>query len=194
MILSERGLVRSIKQAYKRSGCTIISTGEQITIYTDDWYVRADWDKFPIKALAAIVECMGTLPTTADALAIMAGQEPQVVMPEAVGQDVASWEGGEDERDPVTMVPVLYQGFQLFQKLGGGSCYGISASMLAIVERDIAQYKEAARKGETRLYWRHDGELAILAAIRPPATYWARDWERAAWEAMETVDLHRKQE
>ena len=193
MILSESGLVRSIKQAYKRSGCTIISTGEQITIYTDDWYVRADWDKFPRKALTAIVECMGMLPATSDALAVMAGEEPQVVMPEVAGQDVASWETGEDEADAVTMVPVLFQGYQLYQTDGGGACYGVAAPLLSIVERDVAQYKEATRKGERRLYWSHDGELVILGAVRPTGAYWEKDWVSTAWAAMETVDLHRKE-
>ena len=99
MIINERGLVRNIKQAYKRSGYTIISTGDQVTLFTEDWYVRADWDKFPRKALAAIVECMGMLPATSDALAVMAGEEPQVVMPEVAGQDVTSWVAGEDEAE-----------------------------------------------------------------------------------------------
>lgn len=193
MIINERGLVRNIKQAYKRSGYTIISTGDQVTLFTEDWYVRADWDKFPRKALAAIVECMGMLPATSDALAVMAGEEPQVVMPEVAGQDVASWETGEDEADTVTMVPVLFQGYQLYQVDGGGACYGVVAPLLSIVERDVAQHKEATRKGERRLYWSHDGELVILGAVRPTGAYWEKDWVSTAWAAMETVDLHRKE-
>lgn len=193
MIINERGLVRNIKQAFKRSGYTIISTGDQVTLFTEDWYVRADWDKFPRKALAAIVECMGMLPATSDALAVMAGEEPQVVMPEVAGQDVASWEAGEDEVDTVTMVPVLFQGYQLYQVDGGGACYGVAAPLLSIVERDVAQHKEATRKGERRLYWSHDGELVILGAVRPTGAYWEKDWVSTAWAAMETVDLHRKE-
>lgn len=193
MIINERGLVRNIKQAFKRSGYTIISTGDQVTLFTEDWYVRADWDKFPRKALAAIVECMGMLPATSDALAVMAGEEPQVVMPEVAGQDVASWETGEDEADTVTMVPVLFQGYQLYQVDGGGACYGVAAPLLSIVERDVARHKEATRKGERRLYWSHDGELVILGAVRPTGAYWEKDWVSTAWAAMETVDLHRKE-
>ena len=185
--------MRNIKQAFKRSGYTIISTGDQVTLFTEDWYVRADWDKFPRKALAAIVECMGMLPATSDALAVMAGEEPQVVMPEVAGQDVASWETGEDEADTVTMVPVLFQGYQLYQVDGGGACYGVAAPLLSIVERDVAQHKEATRKGERRLHWSHDGELVILGAVRPTGAYWEKDWVSTAWAAMETVDLHRKE-
>lgn len=193
MIINERGLVRNIKHAYKRGGYTVISSGDQVTLFTEEWYVRADWDKFPRKALAAIVECMGTLPTTSDALAIMEGEEPQVVMPEVAGQDVAYWETGEDEPGAVTMVPVLFQGYQLYQGDGGGACYGVAAPLLGIVDRDIAEHKGATRKDERRLYWSHDGELVILGAVRPTGSYWEKDWISTAWAAMETVDLHRRE-
>ena len=61
------------------------------------------------------------------------------------------------------------------------------------MERDVAQHKEATRKGERRLYWSHDGELVILGAVRPTGAYWEKDWVSTAWVAMETVDLHRKE-
>lgn len=190
MIINEKGLVRNIKYAYKREGYCIIGTREQITLFTDGWYIRADWDKFPRKALAAIVECMGTLPTTPDALAILAGEEPQVVMPEVVAKEVEAWETGEKAAEAVTMVPMMYQGYQLYQAPDGGPCYGVQARTLSMVERDIAEWKDAHTMDENRLHWSHDGELVILGAIRPTASYWTRDWERTIWSAMESVDLH----
>lgn len=151
MIINEKGLVKNIKRSYKRSGFTIISTGEQITLFTESWYVRADWDKFPRKALAAIVECMGTLPTNSDALVILEGSDPQTVMPEVIGQDVCGWEAGEGQEESVTIVPVMYQGYQLYQKHGGGACYGVAAHLLSLVERDVAVNKDATVRGEVRM-------------------------------------------
>lgn len=41
------------------------------------------------------------------------------------------------------------------------------------------------------LAWSHDGETVMLGAIRK--TTWAWDWERTVWEALESVDLHKKE-
>lgn len=194
MIINEQGLVRAIKRAYKNGGFTIINHGGQVTAYTDGWYVRVDWDKLPRKALAAIVECMGTLPATPEALAIEKDMEPQVVMPEQVGQEIADWEAGEDEPGAYTVTPARYADAILYQEAGGGACYGVRESDLAIVDVDVRKNKEATRKGAGRIYWSHDGELVILEAIRPAGAYWTRDWEKKIWEAFESVDLHRQPE
>ena len=40
MIIDESGLVRAIKAAYKSDGYCVLNHGEQVTIYTDGWYIR----------------------------------------------------------------------------------------------------------------------------------------------------------
>lgn len=194
MIINERGLVKNIKAAYKHGGFNVMNNGQQLTLYTDTWYVRVDWDKFPRKALATLVECIGTLPSTNEVLAVMDKEEPQAVMPDVVGQDVASWETGENAEGSISMVPMIYQGYQLYQADYGGACYGVAVNVLNIVERDIAEHKNASRKGKTRILWEHDGELAILGVIRPTESYWTRDWEQTVWAALEAVDLHKKKD
>lgn len=152
MIINEKGLVRALKLAYKQGGYTILNNEEEITVYTEDWYLRSDWDKFPRKVLATIVEHMGTLPTSADALRIHAGDEPQVVMPEIVGQDVSAWVSGDADQS-VTIVPIMVQGLQLYQEEGGGNCYGVRPTSLGIVERDVAVRKDADVTEGKRLSW-----------------------------------------
>ena len=49
----------------------------------------------------------------------------------------------------------------------------------------------AAISGGRALTWSHDGETVMLGAIRK--TTWAWDWERTVWEALESVDLHKKE-
>ena len=193
MIINEKGLARALKLAYKHGGYTLIANGEQIILFTEGWYLRCDKDKFPRKALATIVEHMGTPPTTADALSIADGEEPQVVMPEVAGQDVSSWESGQAE-ETASMVPFIVWGMQLYQVAdGAGPCYGVDPVALAVTERDIAGQAAAAVLGDGRLKWEHDGETVIVGAVRPAGRYWDRPWQQEVWAALEAVDLHRKE-
>uniref|UniRef100_UPI0026F229E2 hypothetical protein n=1 Tax=Desulfovibrio piger TaxID=901 RepID=UPI0026F229E2 len=113
MIINEKGLVKALKSAYKRGGYTISNDGQNVALYTEGWYLRAAWDKFPRKALATIVEHMGTLPA-AEALVIMDGYDPQVAIPEVVGDDIAKWIAGEPDKR-AKIVPVTVGVLQLFQ-------------------------------------------------------------------------------
>lgn len=193
MIINESGLVKALKRAYKREGYTLINSGEQITLYTETWYVRADWDKFPVKALATIVEHMGALPTSADALNIRDKEEPQVVMPEMVGSEISGWFTAGAETC-ATMVPMTFMGQQVYQTKDDGACYAVDALDLDMVERDVAALKEATVREEKTMLWNHEGELVMLHAARPTEVYWAKPWVKEIWAALESVDLHRQDE
>lgn len=64
-------------------------------------------------------------------------------------------------------------------------------ALAIIVERVTAEMGTAAISGGRALAWSHDGETVMLGAIRKTA--WAWDWERTVWEALESVDLHKKE-
>lgn len=168
MIIEEKGLVKAIKAAYRHSGYTVLNQGGEVTIYTEGWFVRCLWTKLPRKALAIIVEHMGMIPD----------------------DDVAGWMGGE-AASMASYVPVTFRGYQLFQEVNGRQAYGVDPTALAIVERATAEMGTAAISGGRALTWSHDGETVMLGAIRK--TTWAWDWERTVWEAMESVDLHKKE-
>ena len=80
---------------------------------------------------------------------------------------------------------------KLFQEVNGRQAYGVDPTALAIVERVTAEMGTAAISGGRALAWSHDGETVMLGAIRK--TTWAWDWERTVWEALESVDLHKKE-
>ena len=168
MIIEEKGLVKAIKAAYRHSGYTVLNQGGEVTIYTEGWFVRCLWTKLPRKALAIIVEHMGMIPD----------------------DDVAGWMGGE-AASMASYVPVTFRGYQLFQEVNGRQAYGVDPTALAIVERVTAEMGTAAISGGRALAWSHDGETVMLGAIRK--TTWAWDWERTVWEALESVDLHKKE-
>jgi len=45
-----------------------------------------------------------------------------------------------------------------------------------------------------RLLWDDDGEAVVVEAVRKATSGWARAWERAVWQALEGVDLHREED
>ena len=55
MLISEKGLVRAIKRAYKNSGYVVMNTGDAVAIYTENWFVLANRALLPRKVLATIV-------------------------------------------------------------------------------------------------------------------------------------------
>lgn len=118
------------------------------------------------------------------------GEPEKALMAGIVSDDVAGWMGGE-AASMASCVPVTFRGYQLFQEVNGRQAYGVDPTALAIVERATAEMGTAAISGGRALTWSHDGETVMLGAIRK--TTWAWDWERTVWEAMESVDLHKKE-
>ena len=142
------------------------------------------------KALATIVEHMGMIPDDGEAVAIEKDNQPQAIMAGIVSDDVAGWMGGE-AASMASYVPVTFRGYQLFQEVNGRQAYGVDPTALAIVERVTAEMGTAAISGGRALTWSHDGETVMLEAIRK--TTWAWEWERTVWEALESVDLHKRE-
>ena len=180
MLINEAGVVRAIKRAYKGGGYTVNVQDGIMSIYTQNWYIQARREVMPRKVLAAIVEHAGMIPGEKEPTNIMKDMEPQLVIPET---------------DQVTMVPVIMQGFQIFQTAeGAGACWGIPLSYLGMVERDAAEHDGAVVVDNCRLLWDDGGEAIAVEAVRKAKSGWVKAWERAVWEALEGVDLHKEEE
>ena len=82
MLISEKGLVRAIKRAYKNSGYVVMNTGDAVAIYTENWFVLANRALLPRKVLATIVEHMGMIPERDMPTSIIKDTEPQLVLRE----------------------------------------------------------------------------------------------------------------
>lgn len=191
MLISEKGLVRAIKRAYKNSGYVVMNTGDAVAIYTENWFVLANRALLPRKVLATIVEHMGMIPDT-EPVSIVKDGEPQLIMPDVAADEIAHWRTGE-RTDAVTMATVIMQGYQIFQPDGGGACYGVSLLDLGIMEREMVEHGAAAVIDGDRLLWRGDTEVVAMGAVRKARSSWAKEWERAVWNALEGVDLHREE-
>ena len=192
MIIEEKGLVKAIKAAYRHSGYTVLNQGGEVTIYTEGWFVRCLWTKLPRKALAIIVEHMGMIPELGAPVSVLKGEDPQQVMEEIARTDLDGWCTGE-RSDDVTMVPVIMQGYQIFQTAGGGPCWGCPLGLLNMIERDVAEHGGADVVDNNRLLWTGDGEAVAICTIRKATSSWAKEWERVVWTALEGVDLHKEE-
>lgn len=124
MLINEGGLIRAIKRAYKAGGYTVLNTGNDVAIYTDHWFAMANRALLPRKVLATIVEHMGMIPERDMPTSIIKDTEPQLVLRETAADDMDHWRGGDRGKE-VTMVPVIMQGFQIYQPPGGGACWGV---------------------------------------------------------------------
>ena len=191
MLINEGGLIRAIKRAYKAGGYTVLNTGNDMAIYTDHWFAMANRALLPRKVLATIVEHMGMIPDT-EPVSIVKDGEPQLIMPDVAADEIAHWRTGE-RTDAVTMATVIMQGYQIFQPDGGGACYGVSLLDLGIMEREMVEHGAAAVIDGDRLLWRGDTEVVAMDAVRKARSSWAKEWERAVWNALEGVDLHKEE-
>ena len=120
MLINEGGLIRAIKRAYKAGGYTVLNTGNDVAIYTDHWFAMANRALLPRKVLATIVEHMGMIPERDMPTSIIKDTEPQLVLRETAADDMDHWRGG-NRGEEVTMVPVIMQGYQIYQPPGGGA-------------------------------------------------------------------------
>ena len=192
MLINEAGLVRAIKRAYKHGGYVVANLGDAVAIYTENWYIQANRALFSRKALATIVEHMGMIPEKNVPTYILKDEDPQLVLKEVAADDMSHWRGGQ-RGEEVTLVPVIMQGYQIFQPPGGGSCWGVPLYLLDMIERDAAEHTGADVVDEDRLLWEADGEAVVIDTVRKARSSWAKEWERAVWNALEGVDLHKEE-
>ena len=145
----------------------------------------------PRKVLATIVEHAGMIPGDKEPTNIMKDLNPQLVIPETAAEEMNAWRIGE-RGDDVDLVPVIMQGFQIFQA-ESLACWGIPLSYLGMVERDAAEHDSAIVVDNCRLLWDDGTEAIAVEAVRKAKSGWAKAWERAVWEALEGVDLHKEE-
>lgn len=191
MLINEAGLVRRLKSAYKHGGYVVNIQGDSMMIYSEMWFVKCKRAMLPRKALAAIVEHMGMIPENAP-YSIKKDLDPQPVMEDVAAGDMDRWRNGRRGED-VTMVPVIMQGCQIFQPPGGGECWSVPALNLSMMERDAVEHYEGTVVDENRIAWEGNGETVILSAVRKAVSGWAKAWEQAVWQALESVDLHKEE-
>lgn len=64
---------------------------------------------------------------------------------------------------------------------------------MGMIERDPAEHIGADVIDKDRLLWEADGEAVVINAVRKACSGWAKEWERAVWNALEGVDLHKEE-
>lgn len=192
MIISEKGLARCLKRAYKSGGYTLREVGNDLCIYAADWFIRVPWKNLPKKALAVIVEHAGYAYVGASALYIAKDEEPQEQFELIVDEELCSWTE-PTEGDFAAYVPMTFKGMQLFQIRGGaGQVFGVKPTALDLLEDDALQHGIVTIWDGYRAVWSGDEELVICKAVRWTNDATAAANDKAIWKALEGVDLHTK--
>ena len=193
MLINEAGLVRALKREYRGAGYTVFNTEEQTIVYAGGkWCVRVNRSVFPRRALAIIVEHMGIIPQIGEPSYIIKKADPQIVISDVLQSDLEFF--SESAEKTASYCPIVMQGFQVFQEPSGWGCWGIPLSALEIIEENPAMHLEARVSRINVLRWEHEGEAVMFGAVRKAESSWAKNWERAVWQALESVDLHKEEE
>jgi hypothetical protein len=62
-----------------------------------------------------------------------------------------------------------------------------------VLRETAAEHIGADVIDKDRLLWEADGEAVVINAVRKACSGWAKEWERAVWNALEGVDLHKEE-
>lgn len=193
MIISEKGMARCLKRAYKSGGYTLREVGNDLCIYATDWFVRVPWRKLPKKALAAIVEHAGYTYVGASALHIAKGEEPQEQLELMVDEELSEWLE-DTSREVAKCVPVTFKNLQLLQVVGGaGQCFGVKQTCMELLESDVPENSSAFVLDGPRVVWFAEEELVICKGVRYANDTTALPKDMLIWKALEEVDLHTKE-
>ena len=190
MLISEKGLIACLKDAYKRSGYTIMESGGCAIIYTGTWFIRIPFADISNDVMSLIVKHAGLDVFRGEALHIMKDTDPQTVLQTVVGEDVNNWIQAA-ETWAVTRVPILVKGLQLYQiHYGPSSCYGTDPFVLQLVANTSDQYR-AVVMDDSRIAWTsaESEEHVIVKAIRPIGAPGFAPNDQKVWSALESVNL-----
>ena len=127
MVISEKTLVRELKEAYKRSGYIIITRpGGRTAFWVPSWTVEIENDNLPREVLALLALHMGYLPEAGRAYKIMRGKDEatvQTMLFETAIIPIRNLEGAVALAADTVPVPVrktvlTFDGWNIWQKTG----------------------------------------------------------------------------
>lgn len=190
MIINEKGLVRCLNRAYKRKGYSLLRLGDDLCIYTDEWFVRAVRKDIPNEVHSAIMKHAGCAYLDEPMpLRIIKDMEPQILMHDVAKEDLAYWteatEGTFVKRSIVSIGEV-----SLFQESGEvGECYGVYDAVLDLLEPDVLHASSGVVWAGPRVAWGADGEMVVCKAYRAMTDPTATEEIKTIWAALEGIYL-----
>ena len=192
MIISEKGLVRAMKSAWKAGGYRVADISGGAVIWTSDWCVRCGWHSLPRKVLGLIVEHAGIIPERDHALALMKNMDPQWILKESVADELAAWWTPQGKPGKAVLVPVNIAGYQLYQT-PARECYAVDPAVQVIVDRGTAEDGAFSMDSSGRaVVTEEDRQICLM--MKRPSMGWGQRWMGDVWSALESVDLRHHEE
>lgn len=190
MIISGKGLARALKRAYKSGGYSILRIGDDLCIYTDEWFVRAVRKELPNEVHSTIMNHAGCAYLDEPMpLHIAKDEEPQILMNDVAEQELAYWV--EVTRGTFVNFSIVSIGnVQLFQERSiAGECYGIKDTVLELLEDDVLHTASGVVWAGPRIAWGVDGEQVVCKAYRAMTDPTATEDFKKIWMALENTLL-----
>lgn len=121
MVVSEKGLLRAMKDAYKADGYTVaVDDGggiEDLILHTQAWTVTIEKNEVPGKILGLITEHLRKLPQPGEAFRVKK-KETQTEIYGMVRDSIVDFHTGDKERQPVRRTNLTMDNFPVWQSVG----------------------------------------------------------------------------
>lgn len=136
MVIAEKGLIRAMKEAYKKNGyeieCTDTGGVEEIHIETPIWSVKCVKKNLPRKVLALIVEHMGEIPEPGQAVQVKKAETQTKIIH---GRDAFCGVTADDCINPpeVTKTAIVYRYGNIWKQKKGEKIFWIKPHLEEIM-------------------------------------------------------------
>ena len=171
MLIKVNYFKRMIKEAYKGSGLTVGASEHRYHIAADTWELTIDKKAMPNKAKAALVELIGKMPVTGEAIDASKDEYQEYDME----QQVPDVEEYEEKLDTTRMLLWNMYGTQV-RVLQGADL------RIKLVKQEIAEAIEPVANGEETTGPMCDG-MTILW-WNSTGTFWTRTESKGGLESM----------
>lgn len=140
MVIHEKGLIRAMKEAYKKNGyeieCTNTGGVVEIHIETPTWYVMCIQKNLPRKVLALIVEHMGEIPLPGQAVQVKKKETQTKILN---GRSAFCGVTSDDCVNPprVTKTAIVYRHGNIWHQSREGKIYWVNPDLEEIMLRTV---------------------------------------------------------
>lgn len=136
MVVNEKGLLRAMKDAYKRTGYTVAAENkaaiENIIIATHKWAVTVEKKNLPRKVLGLIAEHLGDIPAAGEAYEVKA-KAPQIEIYDVAAQTIRNLHPEDQPLKIVKRTQLSMGAHQLWQRKEDLRMFKLHPDMESIV-------------------------------------------------------------
>ena len=165
-MVSEGGLVKAMNKAYGgTAGYTVAMVGNLLYIQTEEWEVLIRMEKLPRKALALIVEHIGSIPKDGEAYKCSKKGGAQLVAVRVLREQMQELMEFEPEKE-IVKTNFLWEGNEVWQEADTLGIVGLRPEYTGIIDK---KESGTAYRCWQSVLWEDGARVRIGGARLPPA-------------------------